>query len=209
MRLCRHEIRYRHHLDNALTEHGHAIFGLWHEAMALLAFHHQGMNYHSTASYSFDGELAARMVTYFGVETVRGSSSGGGSQALEQLQRALALVPCVGITLDGPRGPRRVAKPGAAVLAARGRVPIVPLAGAVSRAWRMRSWDRFPIPKPFGRIICAYGAPISPPADDSPEAVEVTRLELEGALNRLHAEIEGDLGNPPIRVNGRPSSPAS
>ena len=105
--LNRYEVRNVQHLDNTLDQHGHALLALYHESSSLLAFAYHGRNDHSTASYSFDGELAARMVSYFGAETVRGSSSRGGSEALRELEKALKLVPCVGITIDGPKGPRR------------------------------------------------------------------------------------------------------
>src|SRR5690606_15894263 len=100
------------------------------------------------------GELAARIVTHFDLRAVRGSSSRGGADALNQLQQAMALGAGVGFTLDGPRGPRRKAKLGAAIIAARTGAIIVPNAFAVSRAWRLRSWDRLPIPKPFSRVLC-------------------------------------------------------
>jgi hypothetical protein len=96
----------------------------------------------------------------------------------------------IGFTLDGPRGPRRAAKSGVAILAARTQVPILPNAFAASAAWRLRSWDRFVVPKPFSRILCAYGPPIAPPADESAESIEAKRLEVEAALNTLQTELD-------------------
>ena len=92
--------------------------------------------------------------------------------------------------MDGPVGPRRVAKPGIAILAARTGLPIIPHAFTARPVWRLNSWDKFPIPKPLAKIRSAYGLPIPPPPDDSPEAVEATRLQVETELNRLHEEIE-------------------
>ena len=113
--------------------------------------------------------------------------------ALSALVEAANTVPITGFTLDGPRGPRRVAKPGIAILAARTQLPIVPNAFVAERCWRLSSWDRHPIQKPFSRIICAYAPPVPPPPDDSPEAVESTRLEVETRLNGLHESLEAEL----------------
>lgn len=195
--LNRYEVRNVQHLDNTLDQHGHALLALYHESISLLAFAYHGRNYHSTASYSFDGELAARMVSYFGAETVRGSSSRGGSEALRELEKALKLVPCVGITIDGPKGPRRGCKPGIAILSARSQVPIIPNAAALTRRKRLKSWDRMPIPLPFGHIVVDFGAPIPPPMDDSPEAVEATRQVVEQECLRLQTALEAELGDDP------------
>jgi hypothetical protein len=173
-----------------LETEGRAIVAIWHESMGLAACHYRNTGFHTLTSYSFDGEFGARVVKRFGLSAVRGSSSKGGSDAVANLAEALNHVQAVGFTLDGPRGPRRVAKPGVAILSARTRTPIIPHAFAVYPAWRLRSWDQFPIPKPFGRIISAYGPPIPPPRDRSPDAVEEVRLAAERALNGLHEEIE-------------------
>lgn len=191
---CRWEVRDVHHLEDVIASQGTAILATWHETTGVLLSQHRGRNFHSTASFSFDGEMAARVVSWFDVETVRGSSSRGGSLSLEQMEKVAPLVPCVGLTADGPRGPRRVAKPGMAILAARVQKPIIPNACAVAPAWRLRSWDRFIIAKPFARVISIFGPPIPPPAADTPELVEETRQAVEQSLNALHKAIEAELG---------------
>jgi lysophospholipid acyltransferase (LPLAT)-like uncharacterized protein len=190
------EVRNAHHFNDTQAQHGHLLLAVWHESTGLLLYRYHNMNFHAPTSYSFDGELATRIAGHFGTESVRGSSSRGGSHALAQLQRAAEIVPYVGITVDGPRGPRREVKPGIAVLAARTQLPIVANACTATRAWRMRSWDRFMIPKPFGTIICDYAPPIPPPPDDSPESVEATRLEVERTLNALQEKLEQEMGLP-------------
>jgi len=193
---CRAERWYEERLQQVFDEHGHAIFALYHETTGLMLWMHRGRNYHSTASYSYDGELAARMVARFGNETVRGSSSAGGSMALGEMEKALKQVPVVGLTVDGPRGPRHEVKPGVAVLAARSGIPIVPVSCAIDACWRLRSWDRFTIPKPFSRLVCAYGHPIPPPPDTSRESVEAARQAVETQLKALHNELHAALGIP-------------
>ncbi|MBI2433966.1 MAG: lysophospholipid acyltransferase family protein [Candidatus Hydrogenedentes bacterium] len=197
MHLNRYEVRNKRYLDDAMGQRGHALLALWHESTALLAHGYQGLNYHSTASYSFDGELAARLVTYFGAEAVRGSSSRGGSEALRELQKAIELVPCVGLTVDGPKGPRRTVKPGIAILAARAQVPILPVAAALTRRIRLTSWDRMPVPLPFGRIVVDYAPPIAPPPNDSQEEVEKTRVLVDSVLNQMQSSLEEAIGDDP------------
>jgi lysophospholipid acyltransferase (LPLAT)-like uncharacterized protein len=191
---CRYEVRHGERLENVIQEYGSVTLGVWHETTGALLVQYRGRNFHSTASYSFDGELAARVCHWFGAETVRGSSSNGGSLALDQMEKAVPLVPCVGLTMDGPRGPRRVAKPGIAILAARTQRPIVPNACVIDRCWRMGSWDRFMVPKPFARVICAYAEPIPPPPSEDRDAIEATRLRVEQTLNALTESIEAELG---------------
>ena len=154
----------------------------------------RGTGCHTLISYSFDGELAARVVTLLGLRALRGSSKRGGRIALNQLELALQRGITIGITLDGPRGPRRVSKPGVAVVASRTNVPIIPVALAAERSWRLRSWDRLVIPKPFSRMHCVFGEPIAPPKDNSKDEVERVRLLVEQELNALHAALEKELG---------------
>jgi hypothetical protein len=191
---CRFEVRGREHLESALREPGHFILALWHECMMLGSYHFAGMNIHTLASFSFDGEFGSRVISRLGSEAIRGSSSRGGAGGLRELEKALPLVPGVGLTLDGPRGPRRVAKPGAVILAARTRTPIVPIVFVPSAAWRLHSWDRLPVPKPLARVLCVYGPPIAPPPDDSRDAIEPARLNLETTLNDMHLRAENELG---------------
>ena len=193
-RSCRIEVRGAEHFDEQVAGQGHVLLCFWHESMGLAGCHYRGRNYHTLTSYSFDGEMAARVIHWFGEEAVRGSSSKGGREGLDQLEKAVRLVEGIGITLDGPRGPRRVSKPGAAILSARSGVRLLPNAFVPTRAWRLRSWDRFPVPKPFSRIVAAYAPALDAPGDDTPEAVEPVRQQLETALNRLHQQIESELG---------------
>ncbi len=194
-RCCRFEVRGKHQLWDAVAQRGGIICAFWHEYLGLGACHHRDTpTAHTLTSYSFDGELAARTVAHFGLKSLRGSSSRGGVDALRQLESAAKTGCLVGWTLDGPRGPRRQAKAGAAYLAARTGLPIIPNAYALDKAWRMRSWDRFAIPKPGARIIVAFGPPIDPPPDTSAAAIEDTRLLVERSLNQLHEAIERELG---------------
>ncbi len=189
---CRFEVRGREHWERANNGYPNVWMGIWHETLIVSAYFHRRSGFHSLTSYSFDGELAARFARLLGVESLRGSTSSGGAAALIQLLKAAKKIKLLGFTLDGPRGPRREAKPGIALLSAMTQAPVLPQATAIDRAWRMRSWDNLAIPKPFSRITIAYGEPIlPPPGKGSEETREALRSEIERALNALHREIEG------------------
>lgn len=190
MRICRHETRNAQAWDNLTASHDHVIIAIYHESLALACWQYRNSGFHGLTSYSFDGEIASRVVNCFGIEALRGSSSRGGARAIVQMLRAIKVVDAFGLTLDGPKGPHRIAKPGAAILSVRSGAPIIPNAYTATPAWRLNSWDKMPIPKPFAKVICAFGEPIYPPKERSPEAIEALRQKVEQALNDLHAEIE-------------------
>jgi lysophospholipid acyltransferase (LPLAT)-like uncharacterized protein len=126
-----------------------------------------------------DGEIIARIIEGVGNQTVRGSTTRGGTRALIGMIRALERGSSAAITPDGPRGPRHVWQTGVFAAARRANAPIVGTGIAVSRAWRFNSWDKFVLPKPFARIDIVYGEPVriaSAPSDFSAEAEQFTEL---------------------------------
>ena len=140
------------------------LFCFWHSRLLGLFYTHRGMGNGAMVSKSFDGEWIARIGTKLGYHIFRGSANRGGAAALVTMLRDqhsgdLAL------TVDGPRGPAKKVKPGAIMLAAHTGLPIVPISYMPSRAWRLKSWDRLILPKPFSTITVRYGAPISIPSD--------------------------------------------
>ena len=192
---CRIEVRHTAYYTALREQNKPMAIAIWHEAMGSAGIHFRRSNFHTLTSYSYDGEIAARVVHYLGLEAVRGSSSRGGHEALAQLGKAAQKVPCVGFTLDGPRGPRRQAKPGIAILAARSQLPVLPLAFAPSACKRLSSWDRFPIPKPGATILGAFGPPIPPPKEENHDAIEHMRLQIETELNNLQRQLEDELND--------------
>jgi lysophospholipid acyltransferase (LPLAT)-like uncharacterized protein len=135
------------------------IFTLWHGHLLPLLMRHRYENVSILISEHRDGEIIARIAERIGYRTVRGSSSRGGERALLGLARVLQEGGDIAVTPDGPRGPARQFAPGALVAAQRGGGTILPIAASASRAWRLRSWDRFLIPKPFARVTVAYATP--------------------------------------------------
>lgn len=179
------------HFDATVAEHGRVILALWHECLGIGIWQFRGSGFHTLTSYSYDGELAARLAAGFGIPALRGSSHRGGQKALIYLQRAIDMGITVGFTVDGPRGPRRVAKPGIAMLSARTGVPVVPLGLAARPAWRLRSWDRFAVPKPFATARVIAGPPV--PAEGH-ASFEEHLLAIDSALNDVQRQAEDDLG---------------
>jgi lysophospholipid acyltransferase (LPLAT)-like uncharacterized protein len=116
-----------------------------------------------------DGELIARVAESLGYRTIRGSTNRGGARALLEVVRELRKGGDVAITPDGPRGPAESFTPGAAVAILKSGAAFQALAAHSDRAWRLRSWDRFLIPKPFARVTVEYADPPSVPAGTDAE----------------------------------------
>jgi hypothetical protein len=136
------------------------ILCTWHDQLLLMPPEYTGEGAKVLISASRDGELIARTISYFSLGSVRGSSSRGGRAAFRELLE-LAREPLdLGITPDGPRGPRHEAKIGVAQLAKVTDRPIVPLAFACSHGHRFKSWDRFLLPYPWGKAVYRFGSPL-------------------------------------------------
>jgi lysophospholipid acyltransferase (LPLAT)-like uncharacterized protein len=135
------------------------VFTLWHATLFPTAYQHRNEGVAVLVSQHRDGELIARVLAAWGNTTVRGSTSRGGSRALLAMIKELERGIVVAVTPDGPRGPALEFQPGALVAAQRANVPVVPIVVHADRAWRLKSWDRFMIPKFFARVTFAYGTP--------------------------------------------------
>jgi lysophospholipid acyltransferase (LPLAT)-like uncharacterized protein len=195
-------LRYRDVAEPGVTPGyaipGPTVFAFWHRSLLVSAHRFRNLDIAILISASFDGELIARTVELLGFRAVRGSSSRGGSTGLRAMQLAYAAGHRCAITSDGPRGPVFVAKPGAALLA-QSVTPPQPV-GASSdstlpagtwrgcfyavpdRAWQLRTWDRFLIPKPFARVTLTWPAHVP--------AAEVTPATLHSTLDRAVAMAE-------------------
>ncbi|MEO8561478.1 MAG: lysophospholipid acyltransferase family protein [bacterium] len=148
------------------------IYALWHGELLPLLWLHRSQDIALVISEHRDGEIIARIAETLGYATIRGSSSRGGSRALIGLMRELEGGRDAAVTPDGPRGPAHVFAPGAAIAAQRTGALIVPIRASASRAWRLKSWDRFLVPKPFARVEVVYGEPVSVLASSPREAAE-------------------------------------
>ena len=157
---------------------------MWHGRMlTLMPINlHCHRNIGVLVSPSSDGNLAKRALQRFRYRVVRGSLSKRGATAMREMHQLLQAGGQLVITPDGPRGPRHSINTGAAWLARATGAEIIPIAAAMSSAWRFKSWDRMCIPKPFARVIIHYGDPVAIHRDASDETLESVSAELRTAI---------------------------
>jgi lysophospholipid acyltransferase (LPLAT)-like uncharacterized protein len=142
-----------------------AVYALWHRCLLACAWRFRNRGVTILISRSFDGELIARTVERLGFVAIRGSSSREGTSGLRNLHRAYLAGHYCAITADGPRGPAMVAKPGVTQLAKLADTTVRAFYAHPDRAWQLRSWDRFLIPKPFSRVTIAWTVKV--PAEEA------------------------------------------
>jgi hypothetical protein len=145
-----------------------------------------------------DGQFIARTVSHFGIDTVAGSSSKGGLAALRTLLRTVKGGRCVGITPDGPRGPRMRASDGIVQVARLAGVPVIPCTFSTRRRKVLGSWDRFIVALPFSPGIFLWGQPISVATDSQPAELERVRNAIEDSLNALCLAADARMGHAPM-----------
>lgn len=170
------------------------IFALWHNRLALSMVvwtrhvkpHRPGGGLVALISASRDGAFLAKILSGFGVQAVRGSSSRRGPQALLELTTWIEKGFNVAITPDGPRGPRYTVQEGIISLAQVTGAPIIPV--GINLQWKtpLKSWDAFQVPMPFSRCALDFGAPVHVPQEASPAQREEKRLALENSLKNLN-----------------------
>ena len=148
------------------------IFSLWHGQLLPLLWYHRDEGVVLLISEHRDGELVARAAESLGYALVRGSTTRGADRALISIIRELQAGREVAITPDGPKGPAGKYAPGALIAAQKADSVILPVVAVADRAWRLKSWDRFMIPKPFTRITIAYGKPTKVLAATAREAAQ-------------------------------------
>jgi lysophospholipid acyltransferase (LPLAT)-like uncharacterized protein len=204
IRLLGMTLRYEDRAEPGVTPGwaipGPVVFAFWHRSLLACAHRFRNLDIAILISSSFDGELIARTVELLGFRAVRGSSSRGGAAGLRNMQLAYAAGHRCAFTADGPRGPVFVAKPGTALLAnsVGGALAAGTWVGCFyalpDRAWELRSWDRFLIPKPFSRVVLTWPAHIP--------AGEVTTASVQAGLDRAVA-MAADGGGTPLGEIGK------
>jgi lysophospholipid acyltransferase (LPLAT)-like uncharacterized protein len=152
------------------------VFSLWHGEMLPLLYLHRDEGVTVLISEHADGEIIARIAARLGYRTVRGSTSRGATRALLGLVRVLEEGGELAITPDGPRGPSRSFAPGVAIVAHRAGAPVVGVSAVASSGWRLKTWDRFLIPRPFARVRVAYSDALNVEANDTRAAAADSAL---------------------------------
>jgi lysophospholipid acyltransferase (LPLAT)-like uncharacterized protein len=165
------------------------IGALWHNRLLIFPFVLRRFFFHrhgaALISASRDGELLADAIKRFGFDVVRGSSSRLGASAILQLADVLASGRDVVITPDGPRGPSYELGPGIIFLAQKSGAAVVPINMEYSSCWRIKSWDRFIVPRPFARVRVIIGAPYRVKSTSTDDEFEAERLRLQNAMMAL------------------------
>jgi len=168
------------------------IYIFWHRHILFVIHRFKNCGARPLISLSSDGELVAAVAEEFGMNPVRGSSSKGGARAFLELARSVQRERIeVLITADGPKGPARRVKEGTVQLAAKTGAWIVPISWSASRVKVFKkSWDRFLVPLPFGRIHFAYGQPLRIGPDLSPADLQQAMDMLSSKLDLLQQEVQ-------------------
>ena len=168
---------------------GPRLYVVWHENLLTPIYLRPNTNVAILVSQHRDADILEAIATGSGFDCVRGSTYRGGATALRELTKRGRQQHVV-ITPDGPRGPRRELAKGAVYLAAKLGVPIVPIAVAYDRCWRLQSWDRFAVPRPFttGRVL--LGGEVHVPTNTEREAIDASRRRVQAEFDRLSDEVE-------------------
>jgi hypothetical protein len=165
------------------------IYVFWHEYILIPLYLRGHCNLAMLLSKHRDADVLAQVASHLGFDCVRGSTNRGATSALLDMTRRGRHMHLT-ITPDGPRGPRRQLAIGPVYLASRSGLPIVPLGFGVDRPWRMKSWDRFAVPRPFSQVRGIVGPEVHIPAHLDRDQLEVYRESVEGLMNDLTLEAE-------------------
>ncbi len=201
---------------DALTELGKgnqpAIIAFWHGRLLFTPFMKkkaQIPELHVIISRHNDGDIIAKLAKLFRTGTIRGSSDKkakkhntimdkGGKHVLREVLRLLRANKIIGITPDGPRGPRMHMQGTILAIASRTNTTILPITYSCSRAKVFNSWDRFMLPLPFGRTHFIIGTPVTLDKTFSEEQMENTRKNIENQLNTITSKADTHVGRTPV-----------
>ncbi len=171
----------------------------WHGRIFTSTYYFRGRGIVVMTSQNRDGEYIARVIQRFGYGVARGSSTRGSRGATVETLRALKDGKEVGLTIDGPLGPRYVAKPGAAYLARKSGNPVVPFSISVRKRWVISSWDHFQVPKPFSRAVVLIGNPIYVESSATEEEIQNAEVQIQRTLDELRDRGDCWWGGEPDR----------
>lgn len=169
------------------------VLSFWHNCVFPAIYVWRNLGIRVMSSDSFDGEYTGRIIRKFGFVKIRGSSSRGAVRALLEMRRELARGQTVAFTIDGPKGPKYVAKPGPVLLAKTTGAPMVAFYIAIENPWVLKTWDGCMIPKPFSRGFMRVSRQISVPPDIDDRQMDAFQSELQTALDRVREFAEASV----------------
>jgi lysophospholipid acyltransferase (LPLAT)-like uncharacterized protein len=178
------------HLDDIYQSGHRAIFTFWHGRIFPSTYYWRNRGIVVMTSLNQDGEAIAQCINRFGFGAARGSSSRGGFRALAEMAREIRDGHDAAFTIDGPRGPRYVAKQGPVLLAMKTGAAIFCFHISMERKIQLKSWDEFQIPLPFTRALVLKAEPIWVPENASEPELRSLHQQMQETLDKLR--IEGD-----------------
>jgi len=193
----RWEVRNWEILEKVYQAGKRPILAFWHGRTFLASYYFRQRGIVVMISQNQDGEYIARVIRRLGYGVARGSSTRGGMGATVEILRALKMNKDVGFAIDGPRGPRYVAKPGAAYVALKTGNPVVPFCISVEKKWIVNSWDHFIIPRPFSQALVLIGEPIYVREDAGEEEMRAVEKRIQDSLEELRARGDRNWGGMP------------
>ncbi len=182
----RYEIHGWQHAEGVYASGRRCIWSFWHRVIIPVAWWGRNRGVVVMNTTAFDGQWTRKVIEWLGFGTAQGSSTRGGLRGLVAMARSLQEGRDVAFTIDGPRGPRYVAKPGPVILARRTGCPVMVFHIAVDRGTTFeKTWDHFLLPKPFARTVMLFAPPIYVPEDAERETLEAKHAEMQGELERV------------------------
>lgn len=182
----RYEVHGWQHVGRVYAARRRCIFSFWHRVILPIVWwtRHRGIVVMNTTH--FDGQWTRKVIEWLGYGTAQGSSTRGGLRGLVVMARRLEEGLDCAFTIDGPRGPRYVAKPGPVMLARRSGCPIIVFHAGVERGKTFeKTWDHFLLPMPFTRVVLLFAPPIYVPQGANADVMEAKQAEMQSALERV------------------------
>jgi lysophospholipid acyltransferase (LPLAT)-like uncharacterized protein len=182
----RYEVLGWHHADNVHASGKRIIWAFWHRVIIPIVWWHRNRGVVVMNTTAFDGQWTRKVIEWLGFGTAQGSSSRGGLRGLAVMARRLEQGVDCAFTIDGPRGPRYVAKPGPVMLARKTGCPVMVFHIGVDRGKTFtNTWDHFLLPMPFARAVILFAPPMYVRADASPQQLEARHAEMQRELERV------------------------
>jgi lysophospholipid acyltransferase (LPLAT)-like uncharacterized protein len=182
----RYEVMGWQHAERVYASKKQIIWAFWHRVIIPIVWWYRNHGVVIMNTTAFDGQWTRKVIEWLGFGTAQGSSSRGGLRGLAVMAKRLGEGVDCGFTIDGPRGPRYVAKPGPVILARKTGCPVMVFHIGVDRGITFeKTWDHFLLPKPFARAVILFAPPIYVPPDANPEALEAKHAEMQRELERV------------------------
>jgi lysophospholipid acyltransferase (LPLAT)-like uncharacterized protein len=182
----RYEVLGWHHAERVYSSKKQIIWAFWHRVIIPIVWWRRNHGVVIMNTTAFDGQWTRKVIEWLGFGTAQGSSSRGGLRGLAVMAKRLTEDVDCGFTIDGPRGPRYVAKPGPVILARKTGCPVMVFHIGVDRGITFeKTWDHFLLPKPFARAVILFAPPIYVPPDANQEALEARHDEMQRELERV------------------------